>query len=103
RAIAPDNVDSFTIDTDFEFFVATDARLSDPNAAASNPEIVFAVQREGMLDEHSTASAERQTFDVIGLCQAAGNSVSGLVRADFGIADGQPADLCCSRDIPLDK
>src|SRR5947208_2145114 len=81
------------------FFLAPNACVPKTPAGTSDPEVVLGIQGKDVLDEHPTTSAERQTFEVIRLYQAARNAIRHLVGTDFGVADSETADLRGRGDI----
>ena len=103
RAAPIDQGNSFAVDADFDFFLAANGCLPKTAAGTSDPEVVLGIQGKDVLDEHPTTSAERQTFEVIRLCQAPRDPIRHLVRTDFRIADSEMADLCGRGDITLDE
>src|SRR5262249_48322197 len=73
----------FAIDEKFELFT----RHVGADAEILNGEFVLSIGREVMVNQHSAARAERQSFNVVGLADIAGRDVAGFGRR-LPVADG---------------
>ena len=70
---------------------------------AAEVELVVAVGREEMLDEHAAARAERHARDVVVLVDAGRGVVDAAVALRVRVADGHLADDACGRDVLLQE
>src|SRR5262249_44104878 len=102
-AVSCDDVHSSAIDGDLEFLVAAYARLRYADAGAGDPEIVFTIQGENVVEQDSASRTERQSFDMIALDEASRNTIGHFVAADFRIANRKTADLRSSSHVGLNK
>ena len=95
-------LDSLTIECDFErvgMFQSTD--LFDGVGPQFRPDLVLGVNGEVVLNHHSAARAQRQSFNMVPLSQVHSSPKRFRCCRDFRIGHRRAGDLPCDRKIPL--
>src|SRR5437870_2849097 len=97
--------DPLAIQKHFEFFARNRAKTLRRHVVTENGryrDLVFALGRKNMPDQHSAPRSEGQSFDMVILRCVLWSSVNGQRRCR-SFADGEPADLLSRRDISFYK
>ena len=95
---------ALAVDADLELVRPLETRhVAHDVAAQEDREVVARVEREVVLDEQAAARAERQSFDVLALCEIGRSAERRDDRRRFGVADREARDLRRRRQVLLEQ